>query len=186
MRRFNSYRVVAMSLTAVSLSGCSYNKISGQDQAIKVEWAQVQNELQRRNDLIPPLVDALKSYAPHERSLLQSAVDSRTRLAAARTPAETIQAANEQSTALARLLAVVENYPPLKANDSFNRLTEELAGTEIRIAVERMRYNAFVQQYNLSRRHMTGALTALLFNFHDYPFFEVPAVPATPHEAPKS
>lgn len=183
MRRFTSYRVVAMSLAAVSLSGCSYNKFAGQEQAIKAEWAQVQNDLQRRNDLIPPLVETVKSYAPHERSVLQSAVDSRTRLAAARTPSETIDAANQQSTALARLLAVVENYPPLTANDSFNRLMEELKGTEIRIAVGRMRYNAFVQQYNMSRRKMTGALTALLFNFHDYPFFEVSAAP---REAPKS
>lgn len=172
-----------MGVAAVALSSCSYNKFAEQEQVIKVEWAQVQTELQRRNDLIPPLVEMVKSYASHEPSVLQSAVDSRTRLAAARTPAETIQAANQQWTALARLLAVVENYPPLKADDSFNRLMEELAGTENRIAVERMRYNAFVQQYKQSRRKMTAALTALLFNFDDYPFFDVPA---TPRETPQS
>lgn len=181
MQRLNPYRLVVITLAAVALAGCSYNRLAEQDQGINAEWAQVQIELQRRNDLIPPLVEAVKSHAPHEGSVLQSAVASGVRLAAARTPTETIQAANQQSTALARLLAVVENYPALQANDSFNRLTEELAGSENRIAVERMRYNAFVQQYQQSQRNTAGALTALLFNFRDYPFFEVPAT----REAPK-
>ena len=182
MQRFNSYRVVAMSLAAMSLSGCSYSKFVGQEEAVKAEWAQVQNELQRRNDLIPHLVETVKGYASHEQSVFQAVADSRARLAGARTRKETIAAANQQWTALARLLAVVENYPQLKANDSFNRLMDELAGTENRIAVERMRYNAQVQQYNTSRRQPPGVLTALLFNFPDYPFFEVPT---TAREIPK-
>lgn len=182
MQRFNSYRVIAMSLVAVSLSGCSHNKLVGEEEAVKAEWAQVQNELQRRNDLIPDLVKTVKGYVSHEQSVFQAVADSRARLAGARTPEETIAAANQQSTALARLLAVVEDYPQLKANDSSNRLMDDLAGTENRIAVERMRYNARVQLYNTSRRKFPGGLTALLFNFQDYPFFEVPA---TAPEVPK-
>src|SRR6185369_4084525 len=90
-------------------------------------------------------------------------------------PEETIQAANEQSTALARLLVVVENYPELKSNTSFNRLMDELAGTENRLAVERMRYNERVQAYNTSRRQFPANVTAKMFGFKEYPFFQVPA-----------
>jgi len=184
MHRFDAYRVVAMSVAAVSLSGCSYSNFVGQEKAVKAEWAQVQKELQRRNDLIPDLVETVKGYAPHEQSVFQAVADSRARLAGARTPGETIAAANQQSTALERLLAVVENYPQLKANEAFNRVKRELAGAETRIAIERMRYNAHVQQYNTSRRQRPGVLTAILFNFQDYPFFLV-EVPATAREVPK-
>ena len=88
--------------------------------------------------------------------------------------AETIAAANQQSAALARLLVIVENYPNLKANEQFNRLSDELAGTENRIAVERMRYNERVQEYNTSRRQFPGIITAKIFSFQDYPLFEAP------------
>lgn len=175
MQTFNAYRWVAMSLAVVSLSGCAYNNLAEQDQAIKAEWTQVQNELQQRNDLTHKLIELMKAYAPSEQSVMQAAADSGARLTSARTPSETIDAANQQSIALAALLAIVENSPQLKANDSFNQLMGELAGAENRIAVERMRYNAFVQQYQLSRRRFPAALTARLFNFQDYPFFEVPA-----------
>jgi LemA protein len=184
MHRFDAYRVVAMSVAAVSLSGCSHNDFVGQEKAVKAEWAQVQNELQRRNDLIPDLVEKVKGYAPHDQSVFQAVADSRARLAGARTPGETIAAANQQSTALEPLLAVVENYPQLKANDAFNRVRRELAAAETRVAIERMRYNARVQQYNTSRRQLRGVLTAILLNFQDYPFFLV-EVPATSREVPK-
>ncbi len=84
-------------------------------------------------------------------------------------------AANRQSSALGRLLAVVENYPQLKANEQFNRLMDELAGTENRLAVERMRYNERVQEYNTSRRQFPANVTAKLFGFKEYPFFQAPA-----------
>ena len=93
---------------------------------------------------------------------------------APRRPSETIQAANQQTSALGRLLAVVENYPQLKANEQFNRLMDELSGTENRIAVERMRYNERVQEYNTSRRQFPANITAKLFSFKEYPFFEAP------------
>jgi LemA protein len=106
--------------------------------------------------------------------VFKAVADSRARLAGARSPEESIEAANAQSGALARLLAVVENYPQLKANEQFNRLSDELAGTENRIAVERMRYNERVQAYNTQRRQFPANLTASIFGFKEYPFFKAP------------
>jgi len=174
MTRRTAIRFGGLALVALSLSGCSYNRFVSQEEAIKAQWAQVQNQLQRRNDLIPNLVETTKGYAQHEESVYKDIADARSRLLAAKSPEETIQAANQQTTALGRLLAVVENYPQLKANEQFNRLMDELSGTENRIAVERMRYNEKVQEYNTSRRQFPANVTARLFGFKDYPFFEAP------------
>jgi LemA protein len=130
--------------------------------------------LQRRNDLIPNLVETVKGVAQQERDVFGQIADSRAKLAGARTPEQTIQAANEQSAALARLLVITENYPQLRSNESFNRLMDELSGTENRIAVERMRYNERVQEYNTSRRQFPANVTARVFGFKEYPFFTVP------------
>lgn len=164
----------AVVLLAAMASGCSYNRFVSQEEAIKGQWAQVENQLQRRNDLIPNLVETVKGYAGHEREVFEAVAESRARLAGARSPEESIAAANQQSAALARLLAIVENYPQLKANESFNRLMDELAGTENRIAVERMRYNERVQEYNTLRRQFPSIVTAKLFGFKEYPFFQAP------------
>src|SRR5882672_1240740 len=137
---------------AIGLSGCSYNRFVGQEEAIKTQWAQVENQLQRRNDLIPNLVETVKGIAQQEKDVFGQIAESRAKLAGAQTPEQRMQAANEQSTALSRLLVIVENYPQLKSNESFNRLKDELSGTENRLAVERMRYNERVQAYNTSRR----------------------------------
>ncbi len=161
-------------VAAVLASGCSYNTFARQEEAITAQWSQVQNQLQRRNDLIPNLVETVKGYAAHEQSVFQAVADSRARLAGARTPEETIQAANAQSSALARLLAIAENYPQLKANEQFNRLMDELSGTENRISVERMRYNERVQEYNTNRRQFPANVTAKLFGFKEHPYFQVP------------
>src|SRR6187549_1592869 len=172
--RRRAVQLLALGLIAIPLSGCSYNKFVGQEEAVKAQWAQVQNQLQRRNDLIPNLVETVKGYATHEESVYKDIADARSRLLAARSPEETIQAANQQTSALGRLLAVVENYPQLKANEQFNRLMDELAGTENRLATERMRYNERVQEYNTSRRQFPANLTAKVFSFKEYPFFEAP------------
>src|SRR4029079_1117946 len=133
-------QLLAVSLFALPLTGCSYNKFVGQEEAVKSQWSQVQNQLQRRNDLIPNLVETVKGYATHEEGVFKDIADSRSKLLNAKSPEETISAANQQTSAIGRLLLVVENYPNLKANEQFNALMDELSGTENRIATERMRY----------------------------------------------
>jgi LemA protein len=155
-------------------SGCSYNRFVSQEEAIKTQWSQVENQLQRRNDLIPNLVETTKGIAQQEKDVFGQIADSRAKMAGAKTPEQTIQAANEQGAALARLLVVVENYPQLRSSESFNRLMDELSGTENRIAVERMRYNERVQEYNVARRQFPSNITASVFGFKEYPLFNAP------------
>jgi LemA protein len=162
--------IVAMA----AVSGCSYNRFTGSEEAIKTQWAQVQNQLQRRNDLIPNLVETAKGFAQQEKDVFTAVAASREKLAGARTPEDTIRAANEQSSALARLLVVVENYPQLKSDATFMRLMDELVGTENRIATARMRYNERVQEYNTLRRRFPSNVTAKVFGFKEYPYFEAP------------
>ena len=171
LRTINAAVVVTL---AIGLSGCSYNKFTTQEEGIKAQWAQVQNQLQRRNDLIPNLVETVKGYAAHESGVFKDIADARSRLLAAKSPEESIQAANQQTSALGRLLAVVESYPQLKADQQFNRLMDELAGTENRLATERMRYNELVRDYNAQRNRFPSNMTAKLFKFKEYPYWEVP------------
>jgi len=161
-------------LVATVLSGCSYNKFTTQEEAIKAAWGEVQNQLLRRNDLIPNLVETVKGYASQEKEIFTRVAESRAKLAGARTPQETIEAANEQSSALSRLLVVVENYPQLKSDANFQRLMDELAGTENRLTVARGRYNERIQEYNTTRRRFPSNMTAKIFGFDEYPYFEAP------------
>ena len=176
MRRTGATVLVA--LLAMGLSGCSYNRFVGQEEAIKTQWGQVENQLQRRNDLIPNLVETVKGIAQQEKDVFGQIAESRSKLAGARTTEgptdQKIEAANQQSAALARLLVVVENYPQLRSNEQFARLMDELSGTENRIAVERMRYNERVQDYNTSRRQFPSNVTAGIFGFKEYPIFNAP------------
>jgi LemA protein len=165
---------MVVALAALPLAGCSYNRFVSEEEAIKAQWAQVENQLQRRNDLIPNLVNTTKGFAQHEQEVYKQIADSRAKLAGAKTPAETIQAANEQSSALARLLVVVENYPQLRSNEQFARLMDELSGTENRLSVARMRYNENIQAYNTLRRRFPSNITAKIFGFKEYPYFEAP------------
>ena len=166
--------IVIVTLMALPLGGCSYNRFVSQEETIKTQWAQVENQLQRRNDLIPNLVETVKGYAAQEQEVYKSIAESRAKLAGATTPDQKIAAANEQSAALSRLLVIVENYPQLKSNETFARLMDELSGTENRIAVERMRYNERVQAYNTSRRQFPSNVTAGIFGFKEYPIFNAP------------
>ena len=161
-------------VVATALSGCSYNKFATEEEAIKAQWGQVQNQLQRRNDLIPNLVETVKGYAEQEKEIFTSIAESRARLGSAQTPDQQIEAANAQSSALARLLVVVENYPQLKSDANFQRLMDELAGTENRLATERMRYNDAVRAYNTTRVRFPSNVTAKVFGFKEYPYYEVP------------
>src|SRR3989441_4062097 len=165
MTRRTAARLVALALAALPLAGCSYNRFVGQEEAIKAQWAQVENQLQRRNDLIPNLVETVKGYAANEEGVYKDIAESRSKLLAAKSPEETIQAANQQTTALGRLLAIAENYPQLRANEQFNRLMDELSGTENRIAVERMRYNERVREYNTATKRFPANVTAKMFGF---------------------
>jgi LemA protein len=172
--RRTSLQIMVLALAVIPLAGCSYNTFVSQEEGVKAQWAQVENQLQRRNDLIPNLVETTKGFAQHEEAVYKDIADARAQLLAAKSPAESMAAANNQTSALGRLLAVVENYPQLKSNEQFNRLMDELSGTENRIAVERMRYNEKVQAYDTARRQFPGNLTAKMFSFKDYPLFTAP------------
>jgi LemA protein len=165
---------LALALIACAAPGCSYNTFTSQQEAIKGAWGEVNNQLQRRNDLIPNLVATVQGFAAQEKEILTRIAQSRERLAGARTPDETMAAANEQSSALSRLLVVVENYPQLKSDQTFMRLMDELSGTENRIAVARGRYNEQVQAYNALRRRFPSNVTARIFGFEEWAYFEAP------------
>ncbi len=124
------------------------NEMVRKNEAIKAAWSQVDNQLQRRADLIPNLVETVKGFAAQEQTVFGEIAKARAALVGARTPADRIAANTQLDGALARLLVVVENYPQLKSNENFLRLQDELAGTENRIAVERKRYNDTLQDYN--------------------------------------
>lgn len=161
---------VALLLTA---SGCGYNSMVSMKEAVDSAWAQVMNQLQRRNDLIPNLVEVTKGYAAHEKEIFEAVANARSRLLAARTRDEQIEAATQETSALGRLLAIAENYPNLKADAQFARLSDELAGTENRIAVERKRYNDTVQAFNTYVKRLPQALYARFLGFGAEQYFQV-------------
>ena len=170
----NAFNFALVVMTALTLSGCSYNRFTGQEEALKTALSEVQNQMQRRNDLIPNLVATVQGYASQERDIFTAIAESRARMMSAKTPDDQIEAANAQTSALSRLLAVVENYPQLKSDANFQRLMDELAGTENRIAVARQRYNDAARQYNTLRRSFPSNVTAKMFGFKEYKYFEAP------------
>ena len=172
--RMATHIVIVVTL-ALAASGCSYNKFTSQEETVKAQWSEIQNQLQRRNDLIGNLVETVKGYAAQEREIYTQIAESRAKLAAAKTPADQIEAANQQSAALSRLLVIVENYPQLKSDQTFIRLMDEISGTENRIAVARGRYNEAARTYNTLRRSFPSNVTAKVFGFDEYPYFEAPA-----------
>lgn len=142
-----------------------YNGIVSKHETIAAKWAQVENQLQRRNDLIPNLVNSVKGYAGHEKNVFEEVTRARSQWAKAGTIDEKVKAASGMDTALGRLLLVAENYPDLKADQTFLKLMDELAGTENRIAVERMRYNETVKEYNITVRTFPGNIVAGMFGY---------------------
>lgn len=175
--------VIVLVLAVVVIYGIvTYNFFVSKEESIRNAWAQVENQFQRRYDLIPNLVASVKGYAQHEREVFEHVADARAKLAGAKTTQEKIDAANELEGALARLLVIVERYPELRASETFIRLMDELAGTENRLAVERMRYNDQVRDFNQRARRFPSNIIAGIFGFQKHPFFEAPA-PAK--EAPK-
>jgi len=164
--------VALLTVSAYSFFAGNYNTFVRLDQAVKSAWAQVENQLQRRYDLIPNLVETVKGYAKHEREVLTEVTNARAKVGGAGTVPDKIAANNELSGALSRLLLVVERYPDLKANQNFLHLQDELAGTENRIAVERMRYNEAVKVYNQTIKSFPANLLAGMFGFKDGAFFD--------------
>jgi LemA protein len=137
---------------AVVLGGCQFvstrNTLATERESIKAEWSQVDADLQRRADLIPNLVETVKGYAKEETGIMESLANARAAMIGAKTPSEKIEANNQVTSALGRLLVVAENYPNLKANENFRDLQRQLEGTENRILQARRRYNESVQKYN--------------------------------------
>lgn len=160
----------------------TYNSLVTMDEAVKGAWAQVENQLQRRYDLIPNYVETVKGYAKQEREVFIRVTEARSKVGGATSINEKIQANNQLSSALSRLLVVVERYPDLKSNTNFIRLQDELAGTENRIAVERRRFNEKVRLFNTKIRRFPTNIIAGMFGFEKAAFFEVPE---ERQEAPK-
>lgn len=173
MRRM--FIVFMLALTTLGFSGCGYNTLQAQDEAVKAGWSEVVNQYQRRADLVPNLVNTVKGYAAHERQVLTEVTNARARVGQIQATADLVndeaafrqfQAAQaELSTALGRLLLVAENYPQLKADAAFRDLQAQLEGTENRITVARNRYIKAVEAYNTTVRQFPSNLTAKLFGF---------------------
>jgi LemA protein len=173
-------------LTIVStlfLSGCGYNTLQSQDEEIKATWAEVLNQYKRRADLVPNLVNVVKGYAAHEKSVLTEVTEARAKVSSIQATPELINdaqafakfqaAQGEMTSALSRLMVVVERYPDLKADQNFRDLQAQLEGTENRITVARGRYIDAVKAYNITVRSFPSNLTAMVFKYETKPSFQV-------------
>ncbi|HVR81689.1 MAG TPA: LemA family protein [Luteimonas sp.] len=173
-------RVVLLMVIAALLSGCGYNQIQQKDEAVKASWSQVLNVYKRRADLVPNLVATVKGYAAHEAQVFAQVTEARSKVGSinvnADDPASLAQfqqAQGQLQSAIGRLLVVTENYPQLKADQTFLQLQAQLEGTENRITVERQRYIQTVQDYNTYIRQFPTNLTAKLFGYKPKPNFSV-------------
>ena len=178
-------RVVASAVVAASLllTGCGYNTLQSQDEAIKASWAEVVNQYQRRADLVPNLVATVKGFASQEQTVLLGVTEARAKVGQVNISVDDVndaaklqqfaQAQGELSSALSRLLVVSENYPQLKSDTLFRDLQAQLEGTENRITVARNRYIEAVQAYNVTVRSFPSNLTAMMFNHEVKPTFQV-------------
>lgn len=167
--------VIGIIIAAIVLVGVmlmsSYNNFVTLEENVEQSYAQIENQLQRRLDLIPNLVNTVKGYASHEKEVIASISDARARLAGAETVEEEATANAELSGALSRLLVVVENYPNLKADQQFTQLMDELSGTENRISVARKDYNDQVAVYNKRVKQFPGAIIAGITGFDEKEYF---------------
>ncbi|MCB1174787.1 MAG: LemA family protein [Leptospiraceae bacterium] len=182
LRIAKSQRILAILFSGILLSSCGYNEIQRKDEAVKASWAQVLNVYQRRADLIPNLVKVVKAYAKHEKDVFVQVTNARSQIGGIKMTPEMLEnpaafaqfqkAQSSMSSALSRLMLVVENYPDLKANQNFRDLQAQLEGTENRIAVERRRYIQAVQDYNVTIRTFPNLITAQIFGYVAKPTFE--------------
>jgi len=170
-------------LAALTLSGCGYNDIQRGDEQVKSAWSEVLNQYQRRNDLVPNLVNTVKGFAAQEQQVLTQVTEARARVGSIQATPELLndpaafrkfqQAQAGMTSALSRLLVVTENYPQLKSDANFRDLQAQLEGTENRIAVARNRYIKSVQEYNVLIRQFPVNLTAMMFSYKVKPNFSV-------------
>jgi len=151
-----------------------YNQVIALDENVKGKWAQVENQLKRRYDLIPNLVETVKGYAKHEKEIFENIAQARTQYFQAKDVKSQIASANQLESVLSRLLLLQERYPDLKASQSFLRLQDSLEGTENRIAVERKRYNDAVQVLNTYVRTVFGRFYAMLAGISQADYYEIP------------
>lgn len=171
--------------TMLLVSGCGYNTLQAKDEAVNAAWSEVENQYQRRADLVPNLVNVVKGYAKHEKEVLTQVTQARASVASLKIDAQTLQdpvafqkfqqAQAQLGSALSRLIAVSENYPDLKANQQFLDLQAQLEGTENRIAVARKRYISSVQDYNTYVRQFPQSLTAKVIGMKTRPNFSAEA-----------
>ncbi len=177
----NFVRVLFAIVIAASFSSCSYNSIVEADENINAQWAKVENQYQRRADLVPNLVNTVKGYASHESETLEAVIAARSKATQitvdpTNLTEENLQkyqaAQGELSSALNKLLSITENYPDLKANQNFIELQAQIEGTENRIATERSRYTDAVNAYNQKIRKFPALITARIFGFDPKPQFK--------------
>ncbi|ENV32261.1 LemA family protein [Acinetobacter gerneri] len=178
--------LVALTLAStLTFTGCGYNTLQQKDEAVTASWSEVENQYQRRADLVPNLVNVVKGYATHEEKVLTEVTEARANVAGLKVDKEVLndpelfkkyqQAQSQMTGALSRLLAVTENYPDLKANEQFKDLQAQLEGTENRIAVARNRYITTVQDYNTYVRQFPQAMTAKVIGMKTKPNFSADA-----------
>ncbi|NMA42896.1 MAG: LemA family protein [Oligosphaeraceae bacterium] len=187
MKKFITFTLLAILIFVFFFASwiiSSRNSLISRDESVNLQWSEIDTQLQRRADLIPNLVNTVKGYAAHESEIFSAVADARSRLIGASTPAEKAQAESEVNSSLARLLVIAENYPQLKADSSFIRLQDELAGTENRIAVARGRYNTAVKEFNTAIRIFPGSLFAAGLGFKPAEYYEPPAGRAAVEQAP--
>ncbi|MCI0448156.1 MAG: LemA family protein [Chlorobi bacterium] len=168
---------VLLTLFIITLSGCGYNTLVELDEKVNQAWAQVENQYQRRADLIPNLVNTVKGYADFEKDVLIEVTELRSQVGQIKITADDLtdeekfrqfqDAQDKLSGALSRLLVVAENYPQLKANENFLQLQTQLEGTENRISVERKKFNETTQEYNTTIRRFPTLITAKIFGFKE-------------------
>ncbi len=149
-----------------------YNRTISMEENVDAAWAQVENQLQRRLDLVPNLVNTVKGYAEHEKEVLTAVTDARSRVGSAQTIPDKMNANKQLTSALGRLMVVMENYPNLKANQNFLALQSQLEGTENRIAVARKRYNDAAGHFNKTRKKFPTVIFASILGFEEKPYFK--------------
>jgi len=181
MRVLKQSLIAVMLASTLTLSGCGYNTLQVKDEAVTAAWSEVQNQYQRRADLVPNLVNVVKGYAAHEEQVLTEVTQARANVAGLKVDREVLEdpelfqryqeAQSQMTSALSRLLAVTENYPDLKANQQFRDLQVQLEGTENRIAVARNRYITSVQDFNSYARQFPQVMTAKVIGMDTKPNF---------------